>query len=215
MSWQQPPQQPNQSPYGQQPPPQPGQAPYAQQQPSQPGQPPQAGAAPYGQQPPAQPGFQQPPHGQPQPYGQPGGFPPPPAPRQGNAALAVLAGVVAMLVAAGIYGFILSTVERQIGYIALGLGALIGLALGKLGGRNPALPFVGALLGLVGVYLGQVFGVAMVFSDIPGAPGFFTVLTDHFGDINEGLKEGLEFVDYLFYLLGAAAAFATCKKVSD
>lgn len=174
-------------------------------QPSQqpPQQPQDPGQNPYAQQP-------QPP----QPYGQPGGFPPPPpaAGLRGNAGLAIAAAVVAMLVSAAIYGLILKEAEVQIGYLAVGIGALIGLALGKLGGSNPVLPFIGAVLGLLGVYLGQVFGIAMVFTDLPGAPGFFEVLTQHFGDINEGLKSELEVVDYLFYALGGVAGFSITRK---
>ncbi|MEU4682532.1 hypothetical protein [Streptomyces xinghaiensis] len=192
---------------------QPGQNPYAQQ--PQPGAP-QQGVPPQG-------GYGYPPQ-QPQPGGapggmpggMPGGFPPPPPPagRISNAGLAIGAAVVLMLVGAAIYGLILKEAEMQIGYIAVGVGALIGLALGKLGGGNPVLPFVGIVLGLLGVYLGQVFGVAMAFADLPGAPGFFEILTQHFGDINEGLKENLEAIDYLFYALSGAAGFSLTKKFS-
>ncbi|NJQ00741.1 hypothetical protein [Streptomyces zingiberis] len=155
----------------------------------------------------------------PGPDGAPGGFPapPPPAPsggRSGNAGLALGAAVVLMVVGALVYGLILKEAEVQIGYLAVGVGALIGLALGKLGGRNPVLPFAGAVLGLLGVYLGQVFGIAMAFADLPSAPGFLTVLTDHFGDINRGLKENLEVVDYLFYALSGAAAFSLTRKTA-
>ncbi|MEU8352914.1 hypothetical protein [Streptomyces sp. NPDC048845] len=55
----------------------------------------------------------------------------------------------------------------------------------------------------------------MAFSDIPGAPGFFDVLIDHFGDINEALKSELEAIDYLFYALGGAAAFSIAKKTGS
>ncbi|MEV0260808.1 hypothetical protein AB0I49_05610 [Streptomyces sp. NPDC050617] len=203
--WQQPqppeqPQQPN--PYGQ-PPQQPAGYGYPQQQP---------GAYP----PPAPGGYQQqpyPPHQR--MYGAPGGFPPPPpAARTGNPGLAVVAGVVAMLVGSAIYGAILKATDgAQIGYLAAATGALIGAALGKLGGRNAALPVVGAALGLIGVYLGQVFGIALGISDAVNVP-LTEVVFDHFDVLNRAWKEYLEFIDVAFYLLGAAGAYSAAKKLA-
>ncbi|MBT2384632.1 hypothetical protein [Streptomyces sp. ISL-11] len=201
--WQQP-QQPN--PYGQQPP-QPN--PYGQQPPQpnpygqQPPHPQQPQPFAYGQQP------QQP------PYGAPGGYPPPPAPvRQGNAGLAVGLGVVAMLVGAAIYGGILKASDGgQIGYLAIGTGALIGAAMGKFGGRNPAMPVIGALLGLLGVYLGQIFGIALELSDLARIP-VTEVFFDHFADLNEAWKEYLEPIDAVFFILGAAGAVSAARKLA-
>ncbi|WP_424891507.1 hypothetical protein [Streptomyces sp. XH2] len=191
--WQQPQQPPQHNPYGQQPqqpyPPQP----YPPHQPQQP--------YGYGQQPPP-------------PYGAPGGFPPPPPPvRRGNPALAVVLGIVAMLVGAGIYGGILKASDGgQIGYLAIGTGALIGAALGKAGGRNGALPVVGALLGLLGVYLGQIFGIALELSDIANIP-VSQVFTEHFDSLNKAWKEYLEPIDAVFFILGAVGAFQTARKL--
>ncbi|MET9416008.1 hypothetical protein ABZY03_17865 [Streptomyces klenkii] len=195
--WQQPqqPQQPPQhNPYGQ-PPPQP----YPPQH--QPQQPPHQQPYGYGQQPPP-------------PYGAPGGFPPPPAPvRRGNPGLAVVLGIVAMLVGAGVYGGILKASDGgQIGYLAIGTGALIGAALGKVGGRNPALPVAGALLGLLGVYLGQIFGIALELSDIANIP-VSQVFTEHFDTLNKAWKEYLEPIDAVFFILGGVGAFQTARKL--
>ncbi|MBF6044946.1 hypothetical protein GO001_06870 [Streptomyces sp. NRRL B-1677] len=194
--WQQPqqPQQPPQhNPYGQ-PPPQP----YPPQH--QPQQPPHQQPYGYGQQPPP-------------PYGAPGGFPPPAPVRRGNPGLAVVLGIVAMLVGAGVYGGILKASDGgQIGYLAVGTGALIGAALGKVGGRNPALPVAGALLGLLGVYLGQIFGIALELSDIANIP-VSQVFTEHFDTLNKAWKEYLEPIDALFFILGGAGAFQTARKL--
>ncbi|MFF5130656.1 hypothetical protein ACFY41_27490 [Streptomyces syringium] len=197
--WQQQPQQPN--PYGQQPPPQqPG--PYGQQ-PPQPGYGPQQPQQPYGM----------PPHAAPQ-YGGPGGFPPPPAPmRQGNVGLAVLLGIVAMLVGAGIYGYILKATDgRQIGYLAIGVGALVGAALGKIGGRNAVLPVVGVALGLLGVYLGQIFGYSLALADFLNVP-VTEVLFDHFEIVNKAWKDDMGGMDILFYALGGVGAFSAARKL--
>ncbi|MEU8546655.1 hypothetical protein AB0C81_06570 [Streptomyces roseoverticillatus] len=191
--WQQPQQPPQQHPYGQPQQPYPPQ-PYPQHQPQQP--------YGYGQQPPP-------------PYGAPGGFPPPPAPvRRGNPSLAVVLGIVAMLIGSGIYGGILKASDGgQIGYMAVGTGALIGAALGKAGGRNAALPVVGALLGLLGVYLGQIFGIALELSDIANIP-VSQVFTEHFDALNKAWKEYLEPIDAVFFIFGAVGAFQTARKLA-
>ncbi|MGP3999249.1 hypothetical protein [Streptomyces sp. 8N706] len=171
-----------------------------QQQPPQPGN-------PYGRQ---QPGGQPPQ----QPYGDQGGFPPPAPSRQGNVGLAIGAGAVAMLVGAGVYGAILKASDgAQIGYLAIGVGALIGAALGKLGGRNPALPVVGIVLGLLGVYFGQILGYALAVSDL-GDVSVVEALTKHLDIISEAWKEELEPIDALFYGLAGFAGFSVTKKLA-
>ncbi|MFH8403381.1 hypothetical protein ACH4FX_01225 [Streptomyces sp. NPDC018019] len=168
--------------------------PSAPQQPQQPHQPPQA------------------PYGAPAPGGFPAPMAPPPA-RRGNPGLAVALGIVTTLVAAGVYGAVLKAVDgASIGYAALAVGALIGAVLGKVGGRGAALPVIGAVLGLLGLYLGQVFGIALITSDITGMPLSETVL-GHFDLVNAAWQEYLGAIDVVFYLLAGAGGFQVTKKL--
>ncbi|MGY0024452.1 hypothetical protein [Streptomyces sp. cg35] len=193
---------------------------------TQPPQPHPQDGNPYAQQqPPApQPGYgypqQQPPQGQqpyapfPQQQGHPGGFAPPmPPARSGNAALGIVAAVVLALVTAWIYGAVMKATEHEIGYAAVAVGAVIGFAAGKIGGRNQVLPFVCAVLALGAVYLGQLTGYAMAIAEI-GNVSFIDILTDHFGDLNEGWKHEADFLTYLFLVIGAVAAFGSSKKAA-
>ncbi|MFI0238838.1 hypothetical protein [Streptomyces sp. NPDC016845] len=186
-----------------QPPPPQDANPYAQQQPPQPG---------YGQ--PQQPQGQQPYAPFPQQQGQPGGFVPqaPPA-RSGNAALGIVAAVVLALVTAWIYGAVMEATEHEIGYAAVAVGALIGFAAGKVGGRNQVLPFVCAVLALGAVYLGQLTGYAMAVAELAHI-SWFEVLTDHFGDLSEGWKEEADPMTFLFLVIGAVTAFGSSKKAA-
>ncbi|MEV5594931.1 hypothetical protein [Streptomyces sp. NPDC052496] len=168
---------------------------------------------------PPAPGQPQQPHQPPQaPYGAPapGGFPPPmapPAARQGNAGLAVALGVVVTLVAAGIYGAVLKAVDgASIGYAALAVGALIGAVVGKVGGRGAALPVIAAVLGLAGLYLGQVFGMALITADVAHATLTETVFS-HFDLVHAVWKEYLGPIDVVFYLLAGAGGFQVAKKL--
>ncbi|MEU6082172.1 hypothetical protein [Streptomyces sp. NPDC047108] len=171
--------------------------------------------------------WQQQPQSQPQQPGnpfaqqQPGAYPPPPAPvRRGNVGLAVVLGIVAALVAAGIYaGVLYATFDEdkgevtQIGYLAVGVGALIGFALGKFGGNNVALQILGAVLGVVAVVLGELYGYALIMAEyFPGAPAATEIFFDNFSRLFDGWKEDLDAISYLFFALAAAAGFSVAKK---
>ncbi|MFJ7587282.1 hypothetical protein ACIQZO_07765 [Streptomyces sp. NPDC097617] len=141
---------------------------------------------------------------------------PAPAPaRTGNLGLGVVAAVVAALVAAGAYGGIMNAIDREIGYAAIGVGLLVGLAAGKIGGRNPILPAVAALLSLGAVYLGQLFFIALVLADY-GKVGVGEVFSEvGFGGLADLWKEGMDFMSYVFLAIGGAAAFSAAKKMGD
>jgi hypothetical protein len=201
-----PPQQGGQNPYAAGPPPQ--GAGYGQpQQPQAPyGQP----QAPYGQQPPQQWG------GAPQPGGfNPAAYPPPAqaAPVGGNPGLAVGAAIVAAIVAALLYGLIIKGTKHEIGYAALAVGAIVGFALGKLGGRNPALPFIGVPLALLGVYAGQIFGIALLAASANDV-SVTTALTDHFSFIQDTWKDSMDAKDILFFAIAGFEGFIVTKRVA-
>ncbi|MFD4947455.1 hypothetical protein ACFVYE_28470 [Streptomyces sp. NPDC058239] len=158
---------------------------------------------------------------QPGPYGQPGqpgaafgGAPfAPPAPARNNLGLGLLTAVVTALAAAFLYGVIAGAIEREVGYIAVGVGFLVGFAASKVGGQNPVLPVVSALLSIGAVYLGQLVGIAIILSDLVHQSAS-SLFVDHFDVLTEAWSEGSDFKTYLFLLLGAAAAFGGAKKAA-
>ncbi|MHB9759344.1 hypothetical protein ACYBSK_33615 [Streptomyces sp. BYX5S] len=171
----------------------------------------------------------QPPHQQPQ-YGAPqqqpyapfpgqqkaGAFqpvPPPPAPARGNLGLGILAGFVAMLVVAGAYGGLVGAMEREIGYAAVAVGVVVGFAAGKVGGRNPVLLVVGPILSLLGVYLGQLLGEAIIGSKVLplSVP---ELLFQHFDLVNEAWKADSDGLTFLFFALAAVAAIGATKRAA-
>ncbi|SHK62377.1 hypothetical protein [Actinacidiphila paucisporea] len=202
-----PPQQPpGQNPYAQQPPqgpPAPPQQPYA---PSPYAAPPQGGAAPGGFNAPAPGGFNAAAYAPPAPIG---------AAPAGNPGLGVAAGIAAALIAAVIYGLLIKGTKHEIGYAALAVGAVVGFALAKVGGRNPALPFIGVPLALLGVYLGQLFGIALLISDISGAPGVVSLFTDHFSALQDTWKHAMDGKDYFFFAIAGIEGFVVTKRVAS
>ncbi|MFJ9057640.1 hypothetical protein OHB07_22890 [Streptomyces sp. NBC_00111] len=185
------------NPYAAQQPPAPTGNPYAGQQPSAPTGNPFAG----GQQQPGQ-------------FGGGAPFAPAAPARSGSGlGLGVLAAFVAALVGAGVYGGIIGATEHQIGYAAVGVGFLVGFAGGKVGGRNPALPVIGAILALIGVYGGQLLGEAIIATKT--APVTVTeIFFEHFSLLNEAWKADTNAISILFFAIAAAAAFSSAKKAA-
>ncbi|MEU2245932.1 hypothetical protein [Streptomyces sp. NPDC019224] len=147
------------------------------------------------------------------PFGAPAPFTPAP-PARNNVALGAVVALVAALVAAGIYGAIIGATEHEIGYAAVGVGALVGFAAGKLGGRNPALPVISGVFALLGVYLGQMLGAAiMISNEFPLS--VTEILFDHFGDLNTAWKEEADFLSFVFFAIAAVVAFSTARKTAD
>jgi hypothetical protein len=184
------------------PPQQPQPQPEAQAQPQAPAQPQSVDGNPYAQQPGAVP----PPPAPNAPYA-------PPAPPKNNIALGLVTAVVAALVAAGIYGFVIGTTKHEIGWAAIGVGFVIGLAAGKLGGRNPVLPVVSAVLALGAVYVGQLVGEAMLVADEFGV-NFSKVFFDHFGVVRDAWKADSDPLTFVFFAIAAFAAFSGTKKAA-
>ncbi|MES5816430.1 hypothetical protein [Streptomyces sp. RG80] len=137
--------------------------------------------------------------------------PVPPAPAQGNVALGVVAAVVVALVTAFIYAAILKSTDYEIGYVAVGVGFAVGYAAGKIGGANPALPIVSAVLALGAVYAGQILGIAMIGADESGM-NIGTILTDHFSLLTDAWSEEADVLTFAFLGIGAFAAFSGAKK---
>jgi hypothetical protein len=187
------------------PPPQqpaPGQNPYAQQAPQAPA------PSPYGA--PPQPGaFNPAAYPPPAPFAQAA----PIAQRPGNPALGVLAAVAAALVAALLYGLIIKGTKHEIGYAAVAVGAVVGLALGKIGGRNPALPIIGVPIALLGVYLGQLFGIALIVASLNDL-SVTTVLTDHFSVVQQAWRHGLGGMDFFFFGIAGLEGFVITRRVA-
>ncbi len=210
-----PPQAGGQNPFG----PQPGSAPYG---------PPQG--APYGapQGAPGTPGYAP-------GYNAPGGYPQPAAPyaagypqaarRPDNVGLGLVVGVLVAIVAALAYGGLLRALAKDDGstvefrYGALAVGALVGLAAGKAGGRNPAVPVVAALLAVGAVIFGELFGGALIASHVVSEAGGSLSVSDiflhHFGDLWKSWKHDFDAMRVFFLIFAAIGAFGLAKRFGD
>jgi XapX domain-containing protein len=188
----------------------------------QPPQPPQSPQPPsqddgYGPPPPA-------PFGYPRLPGAPGAFDPaaypapagqmaPPPPPPPNVALAVLAGIATAVAAGAVYGWITGLTKYEISYLALGVGFLVGAVVAKVGGRSPALPYVGAVLALLGVFLGQFFGEAILGAHANDV-SVTSALLDYTGDVFQAWKADFDTMSFLFMALAGVVGFQTPRRIN-
>ncbi|QNE75522.1 hypothetical protein F0344_13605 [Streptomyces finlayi] len=141
-----------------------------------------------------------------------GGAPFAPAPpARNNLGLGILTAVGTAIVAAVLYGVLAGSIEREVGYAAVGVGFLIGFAAAKVGGSSPVVIGASAVFAIGAVYLGQLVGMSMILSDASGL-SFSEVFFDHFGDVTKIWKEEADFMTYLFLALGPIAAFGGARK---
>ncbi|MFC9204317.1 hypothetical protein ACFT79_24785 [[Kitasatospora] papulosa] len=142
-----------------------------------------------------------------------GGFPPAPPAARGNVGLGVLTALGTAIVAAILYGVIAGSIEREVGYAAIGVGFLVGFAASKVGGPLPAVGAASAVFSLGAVFLGQLVAMSMILADGLGV-GFSEVFFEHFGDDVDVWKQEADFMTYLFLLLGPVAAFGGAMKAA-
>ncbi|RPF35675.1 hypothetical protein [Streptomyces sp. TLI_185] len=140
-------------------------------------------------------------------------YAPAPAPVKNNIGLGLAAAFVAAVVVAGVYGAIIGLTKHEIGWAAVGVGFLIGLAAGRLGGRNPVLPVASAVLSLGAVYLGQLVGEAMLLADQVKV-GFSEVFFQHLSVVQEAWKADADPLTFVFFAIAAYVAFTGAKKAA-
>ncbi len=119
---------------------------------------------------------------------------------QQNLVAGILAGAAAAIVSAGVWALITVLTGYQIGWMAVGVGILVGLSLRKIGrGIDKTFGFAGAGLSLVGCVLGNILAVCGFVSVQESIP-FLQVLTRLNPQVAvEMLKVTFNPIDLLFY----------------
>src|SRR6266576_7031028 len=86
------------------------------------------------------------------------------------------AGLAAAIIGAIIWAVVTVTTKYQIGWMALGVGALVGFAL-RIGNGGKVFGILGAVLALCGCILGNYFSL-IGFASAQEHVGFFTMLNN-------------------------------------
>lgn len=117
-----------------------------------------------------------------------------------NLAMGIAAGAVAALAGAGIWAGVTVLTGYQIGWMAVGVGFLVGIAV-RAAGKGIDKPFgvAGAVLALLGCGLGNLLAVCGLVAE-QGGMGFFEVVSRlDPGIIKDLMVETFSPMDLLFY----------------
>lgn len=125
-----------------------------------------------------------------------------------NLPLALAAGVVGSLASAAVWAAVTVATSYQIGWMAIGVGFLVGIAVRKFGqGETALFRVVGAGLALVGCLLGNLFsGIGFIAAE-EQIPVGDALLNFDYAYSAELLGAMFSPMDLLFYALALYQAF--------
>ncbi len=125
-----------------------------------------------------------------------------------NLAMGVLAGTGAALAGAAVWAVVTVVTQYQIGWMAVGVGFLVGIAVRQFGkGIDKTFGVVGAVLALVGCLLGNLFAVCGMIAAEEGV-GFLEVVSGLNAEIvMELMSATFSPMDLLFYGIAVYEGF--------
>jgi len=117
-----------------------------------------------------------------------------------NLSMGILGGFLAALAGASIWAIITAVTEFQIGFMAIGVGFLVGYAVRYLGqGVDQVYGIIGGGLSLVGCLLGNVLTACIFYAEAEAVPFMDVVGSLDFSIALEILVESFGPMDILFY----------------
>lgn len=117
----------------------------------------------------------------------------------------VAAAIGAAIIGAIGWAVITSVTNYRIGFVAVGVGFLVGLAIERFGGGDARLPVIGAIVALIGCVLGDMLADAHLVSRDFHVP-LSTVLS-HPHLLWDVYKGQFRFLDAVFYAIAAYEGF--------
>ena len=135
---------------------------------------------------------------------------------QPNLLMGLIGGVIAMLLSAIAWGAITYLTEYQIGWMSIGVGFLVGIAIRFFGkGKTMIFGISGAILALIGCLLGNLLFYSGMIAREEGVSFlnvFFLLLFNPVATI-EIFTVAFEFMDIFFYALAAYAGFSAATDM--
>ena len=130
-----------------------------------------------------------------------------------NFPAAIITGFLSSIVGAGIWAIVTITTGFQIGFMAIGVGALVGFTVRIFGkGITKKFGIIGALFALFGCVLGNVFSFTALIADYYKIEfwSVFSQLT--LNQIVQMMREWFTFVDILFYSMALVEGYKFALK---
>lgn len=117
-----------------------------------------------------------------------------------NLTMGALAGIVASLIGAAIWAAVTLITEYQIGFMAIGIGFLVGYAIRYFGkGIDSIFSIMGAAFSLLGCVLGNFITIMVIIHVKESIPIFQLLGNLDFSIIFSLMKETFQAMDLLFY----------------
>ena len=124
-----------------------------------------------------------------------------------NLILGAVVGLLAALVGAGIWAAVTALTAYQIGFMAVGVGFLVGFAVRFTGkGHEPIFGVVGAVLALLGCVVGNYLTGAWFFAANTGVP-YSQLLLPNISFVVETMRATSGWMDLLFYAIAAYCGY--------
>ena len=125
-----------------------------------------------------------------------------------NFGAAAIAGIVAMILAAGFYGVVKSLSEGlYYSILAAGIGIVIGFAMQFLGrGIDRKFAVVASVYALLGCMLGNMFAVVMHVARAIAVSPFDVLLNTSVSEMYGWMFKDLHFADLMFWAIGIGGA---------
>ena len=119
-----------------------------------------------------------------------------------NLQMAIIGGIIAAVIGASLWAAITVITDFQIGWMAVGVGFLVGYAVRIMGkGLTRIYGYIGGVLALLGCLAGNLFSVCAIISKQEEIP-FFDILMQLNPQIAfELMKATFSPIDLLFYLI--------------
>lgn len=132
-----------------------------------------------------------------------------------NLALALVAGIAAAIVGAIAWAIVTVTTEYQIGYMAIGVGLLVGFAVRLGHGRDKIFALTGAVLALIGCLLGNFLSM-VGFAAKSENVGFLHALSAiNFANVPNVMISNFDVMDLVFYAIAVYEGYRFSVKQPD
>lgn len=129
-----------------------------------------------------------------------------------NFVIGGVAGALAALTGAATWAAITFYTKYQIGFMAIGIGYLVGIVMRKFGhGESQGFGILAAILAIVGCLIGNLLSACAFFADEMKLPMMEIVSSLTPTMAVEILMDGFSVIDLLFYFLAVSAAFRASR----
>ena len=130
-----------------------------------------------------------------------------------NFAAAVIAGAVATLLAAAAYGITVATWAFSYGFVAAGVGIVIGLSMGFLGrGISTKFAVAATLYTITGCVLGNLFRVIIELAQATATSPIDVLRNNSLSVLVERSMSNVSFVDLAFWFVAVFCAVFLAKR---